>query len=508
MMERRLTKYTIAEVKDICRRRGIRCLSLEYRGRHEPLNCKCMVCDHQWHPRFGKVQAGQGCPKCAIKKSAEKKIVAPEQMKEAFRLLKLDVIRELSPRGRQRIFEFQCIKCKNTFAANPHSKLHSKTGCKKCAMKLVGEKLSLSLDELDARLAKKGVVRLGEFISVHKSTSMKYISCGHILKMTPNSVFRAQSCPKCAGHVKITTREYREFAKQFDGKLLMQADSVDKKSLWQCVMGHEFYGSYSGMKYHNRFCTRCFSSHSEEVARTLSEHLLGVPFPKKKIRQIRGDQRYPLELDMYNEDLKLAIEHHGEQHYKPQKNWGGEEKLKEIQQRDDERRLGCAKIGIELLEVRSLGDFTSLEEFRDQLRSMCEKLRITLPAGFETADLARISRQYATPTRARLHEELKSAARSRSYMLLEKYYKGSKEMHTFRCPRGHKVTIQANKFLSGRGCTKCPKVAHNKVAVRILGVGEFDSIRSAAKFLGVRDSTLCQALKEGRQCGGKLAVKV
>lgn len=508
MQTKNSTKLSIDEVRSICARQKIHCLANEYKGRHYRLSCECTVCNHQWSPMFGKIQAGQGCPKCAIKRNTERRTISLEQLKTMFSALKLEVIRELSPRGRERRLEFKCLKCGTVFAASPHAKLHNKTGCKKCGMQLVGRKLSISLPELDERLKKKGVVRVGDFVSTHANMKVKYLRCGHSLEMTPNSVFRAQSCPKCAGHVRVTKDEYIDFARQFNGVLVVQGGGVSEKSLWRCEMEHEFEGAYSDMKYHNRFCPRCFSSHSEEVTRTLAEHLLGVPFPKKKLKSLRGDQRYPLELDMYNEDLKLAIEHHGEQHYKPQKNWGGAKAFRLIQERDQERRLGCEKLGIKLLEVRSLGEFTSLEEFRDQLRTTCEKFGISLPNAFAISNLTDISRRFSTPVRVRLLEELKSAAIARHYTILEKDYKGSKELHTFRCPRGHLVNIQANKFMNGRGCTKCPRVAHNKVAVRIEGVGDFDSIRIAAQYLGVTDGTLSEAIKARRPCKGQVVVKI
>lgn len=505
---KRLKKYTISEVKDYCKARGIICTSKVYEGRHAHLNCRCVVCGNKWSPRFGKIQAGQGCPKCALKVNAEKRTVRLDEMTKDFKKLNLEVIRELPRHGRERRFEFRCLKCENVFAANPHAKLHSKTGCKKCGMRLVGQKLKLSLSELDKRLAQKGVVRVGEFISTNANTKMKYILCGHLLEMTPNSVFRARSCPKCAGHVRVTEDEYIALAKQFNGEIVIQGGGVSEKSLWRCEYGHEFESAYSDMKYHNRFCPKCFSSHSEEVTRTLAEHLLGVRFPKIKLRKLRASDRYPLELDMYNEDLKLAIEHNGEQHYKLQKNWGGLKALRLIQKRDEEKRLGCKKLGIELLEVRSLGNFTSLEQFRDQLRTSCESLGISLPSGFETADLVDISRRLVTPAKIRLFEELRSKAIARDYTLLENHYKGSKESHSFRCPRGHLVSIQANKFMNGRGCTKCPKVAHNKVAVEIEGAGRFESIKLAAKFLGVNDGSLSDAIKNGKKCRGRIVYKV
>lgn len=55
-------------------------------------------------------------------------------------------------------------------------------------------------------------------------------------------------------------------------------------------------------------------------------------------------------LDIYIPSLRIAIEYHGEQHYKPIKRFGGEEKHIQQQQRDEFVRQQCKKNNVLLLE--------------------------------------------------------------------------------------------------------------------------------------------------------------
>lgn len=66
--------------------------------------------------------------------------------------------------------------------------------------------------------------------------------------------------------------------------------------------------------------------------------------------------RYPgsnkrMELDIFLPGLALAFEYQGEQHFMPIPGWGGEEKLKLVQERDAFKRRACTKLEILLLEV-------------------------------------------------------------------------------------------------------------------------------------------------------------
>jgi hypothetical protein len=57
-------------------------------------------------------------------------------------------------------------------------------------------------------------------------------------------------------------------------------------------------------------------------------------------------------LDIYLPDLKLAIEHQGEQHYRALDVFNGEQAHLETLKRDQLKRDQCAASGIALVEIR------------------------------------------------------------------------------------------------------------------------------------------------------------
>ena len=98
------------------------------------------------------------------------------------------------------------------------------------------------------------------------------------------------------------------------------------------------------------------------------ENLFGKPFQKIRKAGMKSLRGRPLELDMYNDNLKIAVEHHGSQHYKAISNWTGEAGLKTQRLHDQRRREFCRENGILLIEIRQLGERTSPQQMRQQIR--------------------------------------------------------------------------------------------------------------------------------------------
>lgn len=57
-------------------------------------------------------------------------------------------------------------------------------------------------------------------------------------------------------------------------------------------------------------------------------------------------------LDIFLPELKLAIEHQGEQHYRPVGAFGGEQAFVELQERDQRKRTLCQEHGVTVVDVR------------------------------------------------------------------------------------------------------------------------------------------------------------
>ena len=91
-------------------------------------------------------------------------------------------------------------------------------------------------------------------------------------------------------------------------------------------------------------------------------------FPARTIRREAsppwlGRQR----LDIYLPELKLAIEHQGEQHYRPVEAFGGAEAFATTQERDIRKRELCQQNGVAVVDVRFDAPLT-LPSLRSRLR--------------------------------------------------------------------------------------------------------------------------------------------
>ena len=76
-------------------------------------------------------------------------------------------------------------------------------------------------------------------------------------------------------------------------------------------------------------------------------------FPNHRVlREASPEWLGRLRIDIYVPELKLAIEHQGEQHFRPVSAFGGEQAHQRGIQRDEIKREKCAQNGVELVEVR------------------------------------------------------------------------------------------------------------------------------------------------------------
>ncbi|MDE2097665.1 MAG: hypothetical protein KGL39_10490 [Patescibacteria group bacterium] len=111
--------------------------------------------------------------------------------------------------------------------------------------------------------------------------------------------------------------------------------------------GHKWWAKPSAIKCVGSWCPNCRLK-NEKACRTVIEHCTGKSFEKCKPKWLKK-----LELDGFNESLKLAFEYQGEQHYQIIKQWHkkGEEDLKKQQDRDALKAQRCRDHGIDLIVI-------------------------------------------------------------------------------------------------------------------------------------------------------------
>jgi hypothetical protein len=99
-------------------------------------------------------------------------------------------------------------------------------------------------------------------------------------------------------------------------------------------------------------CPYCYQYKSENETRIIFEKITGKAFPKKK--SVFANNR--CELDGYNNELKIAFEQQGIQHYqyRPHFHRNGIIDFQNQQERDESKRKQCIELGIKLIEVSYL----------------------------------------------------------------------------------------------------------------------------------------------------------
>ena len=197
-------------------------------------------------------------------------------------------------------------------------------------------------------------------------------SKGHQWKACYSSVRKGHWCPECynmrRGDTRRFTIEYcRTVAEERGGKCLSAEYKNDStKLLWECSEGHTWHNSFGHIKNRQQWCPYCAGYRSEELARTLMEECYGEKFKKVRPEWLEG-----LELDGYNEDLKIGFEYNGIQHYQyiPHFHRNGIEDLYKQQKNDHRKYEICKERGIHLIIIPN--EYSYQDE--DEMRNFLEK---------------------------------------------------------------------------------------------------------------------------------------
>lgn len=123
-------------------------------------------------------------------------------------------------------------------------------------------------------------------------------------------------CHICA---KIKTNIYtiydvKKICKDKYGECLSEEYS-SKKMHFKCKFNHEWFAKPYNILKKDSWCPICASGLYERICRLYFETLFEKQFVKIKPDWLINKAGNPIELDGYCEELKIAFEHNGKQHY-------------------------------------------------------------------------------------------------------------------------------------------------------------------------------------------------
>lgn len=200
--------------------------------------------------------------------------------------------------------------------------------------------------------AKDGVSLSKEYVDKNTKVEIK-CSHNHLFKIRPHDLLRGHWCAKCAGNAKFTIKNCQEIALKRNGRCLSK-NYINSKSklLWECSEGHKFETCLGLVKY-GYWCPYC-KHKTESICREVLEEIFDSKFVKIRPSWLVGINGYPLELDGYCEELNLAFEYNGIQHYKPVDFFGGFPRFEIIKKNDFIKKKLCKENGVNLLVIEHI----------------------------------------------------------------------------------------------------------------------------------------------------------
>jgi hypothetical protein len=493
----RSRKHSLDFVREKFSAKKLELLASEYTDSKTPLPYRCNECGYEGKLRFNDLSNG-GCRECGIRRRTSRRKLDFEIFKSDMFKRGIEVLsREYVNSGTR--LQLRCLKCPRLWQATANDLRSPESGCPSCGHKRGGRKLALKTEQAAQNLAKLGITLLSKYESSQKPIRARFDACGHEVERTYNHLSRWPKCGLCAPNARATAEDYRATAKMFGGKILKMASRVSRDSLWLCPLGkHKFERSLESIRTCKTFCTVCTRAYGEMLCRAAVEKLFGTTFRNKRMPGMKSPKGRLLELDIYNEKLRIAVEHHGAQHYRPMPHRTGTEGLERQLLHDHLRRQFCKANGILLIEIRELGIRTSLEEMRQQIRDALLHDGQIIPPNFDKADLTSLPQLTASQVYwADVHE----AAHKMGMKILSKIFLGAEKPVTVKCERGHITPKTPRSILQGHQCHEC-YLEQWKKPLQISDGRVFESGAAAAKVLGVIKETVNKAVRNKREVKG------
>lgn len=144
--------------------------------------------------------------------------------------------------------------------------------------------------------------------------------------------------------------------------------------LFKCLLcKYEWKTSFDCVKNRNTGCPNCASCKTEKLCRKYLEYKFKVPFQKLFPKWLNG-----LQLDGYNEQLNLAFEYNGKQHYEYIKHFHKSKKeFITQQQRDILKRKILKEKGVHLIDIPYNYDHKKEKKLYEFIDAELEKLNIS-----------------------------------------------------------------------------------------------------------------------------------
>lgn len=218
---------------------------------------------------------------------------------------------------------------------------------------------------------KKTMKRVEFFNYIKKYTSEMKIEClskeykdtktklkwrcdkGHEWETIFGVIKSGSGCPYCSD-TRLSIMDAEKLANSLGFKCISK-EYINSYTplIWECKEGHIWNALYKNVKSLNTGCPECNikRNKAETKCREVFESYFNKEFKMVWPDWLIGPKGWPLQLDGYNEELKIAFEYNGKQHYKPTIFLKDTEAIKYQQECDALKIKICQEKGITLVIV-------------------------------------------------------------------------------------------------------------------------------------------------------------
>lgn len=275
-------------------------------------------------------------------------------------------------------------------------------------------------------------------------------TCNHEWNTKPRLIIDGSWCPKCvykrkSEQYRTPIEEIEKIAKDRGGSCTITYRTKSKPHYnieWQCASGHKWISQLHKVK-SGSWCKRCLRNFTEEKCRYILENLTGKTFNPSKM----GISLFVF--DGYSDELKLAFEYNGEQHYHYVPHLQRGVSLKQRQAHDKEKETLCQIHNLKLIVipywVAKQGDQHLISFIINKLDEL--KIRIATT----DVDMSKLY-SYASPL-LKLHK----IAQYRGGKCLSTEYVNNAYPLKWECKRKHTWYAAPGGITRGRWCKRCCK---------------------------------------------------
>ena len=170
-----------------------------------------------------------------------------------------------------------------------------------------------------------------------------------------------------------------------------------------------------------------------------------------------------LELDGFNEELEVAFEHQGKQHYQSNKTTS-RYFSDSVFQNDIDKLFICKNKGVKVLEVPQIGELIDLDDAIDLIKQFLIENNVEIISDVSKEDLV----SNLNGLNKSQINTLKKIAQSKGGDCLSTVYLGHVYPLIFSCSNGHQWEARPNDIKRGSWCAICSKAGGKRKTIEEL----------------------------------------